>query len=121
MGLKCKHFNKINKNKNKIQSCQRRPWPVQAGPKEIDFFFQSCPHRPCVYEGNFATLCRNAQGLRWQLSKKKNLFFPLVPPAQASADSGLCRQDLIKKIDFFFESCQRRPCALTHKVAKLLS
>jgi hypothetical protein len=41
---------------------------------------QSCPHRPCalthrVYESNFATLCGNAQGLRWQLSKKKSIFF----------------------------------------------
>ena len=52
-----------------------------------------------------------------------------VPPTQASADPGLCTQDL-KKIDFFFkvanadpvryrrrlQSCSHRPCALTHRV-----
>jgi hypothetical protein len=31
MGLECKHFNKIKKN---FQSCQRRPWPVQARSKK---------------------------------------------------------------------------------------
>ena len=48
-----------------------------------------------VYEGNFATVCINAQGLRWQLSKKKLILLLLL---------------------LLFESGQLRPCTLTHMV-----
>jgi hypothetical protein len=49
MGLECKHFKKIKQKirKKNFQSCQRRPWPVQAGQKKqkkikkkIDFSFK---------------------------------------------------------------------------------
>ena len=45
-------------------------------------------------------MCVNVQGLSWPLSNNNNNN---------------------NKINFFLESCQRKPCALIHTVAKLPS
>jgi hypothetical protein len=66
MGLECKYFNKIKKKNQKQLSklpaqtlaCAGRTPKGKKYRKTNQFFFQSCPHRPCalthrVCEGNF--------------------------------------------------------------------
>jgi hypothetical protein len=139
MGLKCKYFNKINKKiQKKFKVASADPGLCRQDQKKIEkknrFFLQSCPHRPCalahrVWEGNFATLCGNAQPSVvthrvWGGNFLNFIYlFIFVPPAQASVDPILCTHDLKKnRFDFKvananpvhyrtrLQSCSHRPC-----------
>jgi hypothetical protein len=96
MGLQCKHFNKIKKKfKKNFQNCQRRPWPVQAGPKKFKKKFK----KNRFFSFKVALIDPGPE----KKKKKIDFFFKV-----ASADPVRHRTRL--------QSCSHRPCALTHRV-----
>jgi hypothetical protein len=135
MGLKCKHFNKIKKKFKVVSAdpglCRR---DHQKNKNKNDIFFQSCPHRPCalahrVYEGNFATLCGNAQPCVVTHRVYAGNFFFLGPACTGQHRPWPVQAGPGKKSIFFkvasadlvryrtrLQSCSHRPCALTHRV-----
>ena len=70
MELNYKNSNKIEEKKYKNRLSKLPAQTLACACRQIFYFFKKIANANIVYEGNFATVCINAQGLRWQLSKK---------------------------------------------------